>query len=78
MNNPSTNAFVGESPSTTHGKASFQNHSYLFNVYPPTNSRFWLQFFFILFIVLLMIDYRYGDGWNELIFEDRFGDGWHK
>merc|ERR1712032_751546 len=33
--------------------------------------------FILLFVALLKIDERYGDGWNELIFEDRFGDGWH-
>jgi len=31
----------------------------------------------ILFVALIRIDDRYGDGWHELIFEDRFGDGWH-
>ena len=31
----------------------------------------------ILFVALIKIDNRYGDGWHKLIFEDRFGDGWH-
>jgi len=31
----------------------------------------------LLFLILIRIDDRYGDGWNEILFEDRFGDGWH-
>ena len=31
-----------------------------------------------LFLIILKIDNRYGNGWNKILFEDRFGDGWHK
>ena len=33
---------------------------------------------FLLFIVMIKIDNRYSNNWNELVFEDWFGNGWHK
>ena len=27
-----------------------------------------------LFLITIKIDNRYGDGWNEILFDDRFGD----
>ena len=45
----------------------------------PPDTSFGLDYMkpIILFVALIKIDDRYGDGWHELIFEDRFGDGWH-
>ena len=60
--------------------SSFSNQYSLTNNYFLTNLKvlILLSLFSCFFFLMMKIDNQYGNGWNELVFEDQFGDSWHK